>query len=227
MKIGIILAMEEELNAILKEIKTYQEKSLKNIKFIETTLNNNKIILALSGVGKVNSARCTQVLIDLYNPDIIINSGVSGACTSEINLLDVIVADKIYQHDFDITAFNHNLGYVPLIGDYSTPNEELINDFINKTKEIYNIKKGSIAAGDKFINTKNEKEDIYIKFNALCCDMESASIAQVAKLNDIKYLTIRVISDALTNESNKEYEDYLTKACQISAEVVINYLEQI
>ena len=225
--IGIILAMEEELNAILKELSSYEELNTKNIKFIIGSLNNNKIILALSGVGKVNSARSTQILIDLYNPDLIINTGVAGACDKSINLLDIVVADKLYQHDFDITVFNHNLGYVPLIGDYNTPEEEIINDFINKTKDKYTIKKGSIASGDQFIDTIEQKQTINKNFNALCCEMESASIAQVAKLNNIKFLIIRVISDALTNDSNKEYENYLTASCDLSANILIDYLKQI
>lgn len=225
--IGIILAMEEELNSILNELQSYETKEIKNIKFIESTINNNKIILALSGVGKVNSARCTQILIDLYNPNLIINTGVAGACTNNLKLLDIVVANKLYQHDFDITVFNHNLGYVPLIGDYNESEEELINDFINKTKDKYNIKKGAIASGDQFINTIEQKQKISENFGALCCEMESASIAQVAKLNNIQFLIIRVISDVLTNDSNKEYEDYLNASCNVSANILINYLKQI
>lgn len=225
--IGIILAMEEELNAIVDMMQDYEEESFRKIKFIKGRINNNKIVLALSGVGKVNAARCTQLLIDLYAPNLIIATGVAGSCVKELKLLDIVVADRLYQHDFDITIFDHKLGYVPLVGDYNSPKEDLINDFIEKSKDKYDLKKGSIASGDQFINTIEKKLEINRIFNAICCEMESASIAQVSKLNDIDFIITRVISDALTNDSSLEYEDYLTKACNVSADVIMNYLSQI
>ena len=106
-KIGIIFAMKEELDALKEYLTVTNEYKIFELKFYEGTINNVKCILVESGVGKVNAARTTQILIDNMQVDYIFNIGVAGGVDSNLNVLDIVVADKLVQHDFDITAFNH------------------------------------------------------------------------------------------------------------------------
>ena len=117
-KIGIIFAMKEELDEFLKVIDVTRETTYYDITFFECMIENNKCILVESGVGKVNAARTTQLLIDKMNPDYILNVGVAGSISESVNLKDIVVGTKMVCHDFDITAFNHEKGYIPGIGVY-------------------------------------------------------------------------------------------------------------
>ena len=131
-KIGIVFAMKEELDALKKYIIIEKEYKIFELTFIEGTLHNQKMYLVESGVGKVNAARATQILIDNFKVDYILNIGVAGGVSTNLKVGDIVVGDKLYQHDFDITAFNHNKGYIPNIGDYVETDRYLLK----KTKEL-------------------------------------------------------------------------------------------
>ena len=113
MKIGIIFAMKEELIALKKHLNIEREFKIYNLMFYEAKYKNITCILVESGIGKVNAARCTQVLIDKVNVDYIFNIGVAGGIDKTLNVCDVVVGTSLVQHDFDITAFNHNKGFIP------------------------------------------------------------------------------------------------------------------
>lgn len=112
-KVGIIFAMKEELDALLEYLTINNEYEIFDLKFYEGIINNVTCILVESGVGKVNAARTTQILIDNMNVDCIFNIGVAGGVDDSLNVLDVVIGEKLVQHDFDITAFNHEKGYIP------------------------------------------------------------------------------------------------------------------
>ena len=126
-KIGIIFAMDEELRELKEYIKITKSYNIFDLKFYEGTINNNICILVESGVGKVNAARCTQILIDKLETDYIFNIGVAGGISDNLTVGDVILGEKLVQHDFDITAFNHEKGYIPNTGVYINSNDYLLN----------------------------------------------------------------------------------------------------
>ena len=144
MKIGIIFAMEEELNALKQHLEIKKEYNIFNLKFYEAIHNNITCILVESGIGKVNAARTTQILIDNMKVDYIFNIGVAGGIDETLHVGDVVVGTSLVQHDFDITAFNHDKGYIPNLGVYIDSDEYLIS----LTKDIENLKYGVIASGD-------------------------------------------------------------------------------
>ena len=115
-RIGIIFAMEEELNELLKEVELINEYKIFDLTFYECKLQDKELVLAEAGVGKVNAARCTQILIDNMNIDCIFNIGVAGSVRKEVNICDLVIGEKLVQHDFDITAFDHEKGYIPNVG---------------------------------------------------------------------------------------------------------------
>lgn len=220
-KIGIIFAMDEELNALLKYLEIEKEYNIFDLKFYEGRINDNRCILTKVGIGKVNSARGTQILIDNMSVDIIINIGVAGGISNTLKVCDIVVGEKLVQHDFDITAFNHEKGYIPNVGVYIESDNYLIN--IAKRIEMDNIHYGIIASGDIFCTEKSMSEKINKKFNALCTEMEGASIAQVCYLANIPFIVIRSISDIPNNDNRITYENFL----DISSKMVSSFVYEM
>ena len=220
--IGIIFAMKEEIDELIKYVNITRENRIFDLVFYEGKINDVNCVLVMSGVGKVNAARCTQVLIDNYKLDYIINIGVAGGVSKNVSVLDIVVASKLVQHDFDITAFDHEKGYIPNIGTYIECDSGLVN-LAKKVDSSVHI--GVIASGDIFCTEKKMSEKINNKFNALCVEMEGASIAQVAYLCNIPILVIRSISDTPYEENNKiTYEEFLKKSCVHVAKYLYNII---
>lgn len=223
-KIGIIFAMDEELQELLKYLEIKNEYLIFDLKFYEGYIDNIECVLVESGVGKVNAARCCQILIDNMKVDYIFNIGVAGGISNKLNVLDIVIGEKLVQHDFDITAFNHEKGYIPNIGVFIESDQYLINvakSCIAKSKS--NILTGTIASGDIFCTEKQMSEKIQKKFDALCVEMEGASIAQVCYLSHVPFLIIRSISDTPNNNNVITYEEFLKS----SSKAVAKFLKEI
>lgn len=223
-RIGIIFAMKEELDSLLKYLKIEKEYNIFDLKFYEGMIHNNYCILTESGVGKVNSARCTQILIDNMDVDMIINIGVAGGISEKLKVCDIVIGEKLVQHDFDITAFNHEKGYIPNVGVYIDSDTYLVNiakECINNKK--YNVVSGIIASGDIFCTESWMSKKINTKFNALCVEMEGASIAQVCYLSNIPFIVIRSISDVPNNNNVLTYEEFLNE----SSKNISNFIYEI
>ena len=225
--IGIIFAMQEELIELKNYLHINKEKKIYDLTFYEATLNNQNIILTESGIGKTNAARTTQILIDYYKPEAIFNIGVAGGIAKNLKVGDIIISTSLVQHDFDITAFNHPKGYIPNIGN----NIPIDNNLLNTTKTILDTnnisyKEGLIASGDIFCTKESMATKINTQFNALCVEMEGASIAQTAYLSKTPCLVIRSISDCPDNNNKVTYEEFLetssNKVAQIMYAILIN-----
>ena len=224
MKIGIIFAMKEELDALKKHLKIQKEFKIYDLVFYEAIYNNITCILVESGIGKVNAARCTQALIDNIDVDYIFNIGVAGGIDESLNVCDVVVGTSLVQHDFDITAFNHNKGYIPNVGININTSEYLVK----LTKEIDNtLKYGVIASGDIFCTDIKMSNKINNKFNALCVEMEGASIAQVCYLCNIPFLIIRSISDVPNNNNNVTFDEFLESSSNKVADIMIKLIDKL
>lgn len=215
MKIGIIFAMEEEINETLKYADVINEYEMFGIKFYEVLIDSKNCILGLCGVGKVNASRCTQIMIDNMNVDFIINVGVAGGLSNNLKVLDIVVGEKLVQHDFDITAFDHEKGFIPNCGVYLNSDDYLLNITKNILIENINIHEGVIASGDIFCTDKHMSEKIHNKFNALCVDMEGASIAQTSFLAGVPFIVIRSISDIPNNQNVMTYDKFLERSSSI------------
>jgi len=224
MRIGIIFAMEEELNAFKDKVEIENEYEIFDLKFYETNINGIECILVESGVGKVNAARTTQILIDNMDVEYIFNIGVAGGIDATLSVGDIVIGEKLVQHDFDITAFNHEKGYIPNVGTFIESDEYLIKiaeECLNEPK------KGVIASGDIFCTESWMSEKINKKFNALCVEMEGASIAQVCFLSHIPFLVIRSISDVPNNNNVITYEEFLETSSKKIANGMINIINKL
>ncbi len=225
MKIGIIFAMAEELDALKKYVKIEKINKLYELEFLEGTIKNISCVLVEGGVGKVNAARSTQILIDNYDIDYIFNIGVAGGVSETLKVGDIVVGEKLVQHDFDITAFDHEKGYISNIGDKFINSSNYLLELSRKS--ILPVKYGVIASGDIFCTDVNMSKKINTKFDALCVEMEGAAVAQVCYLCKVPFMIIRSISDVPNNENKITYEEFLLEASSKVADYLVNMLSQI
>ena len=228
-RIGIIVAMQEELEEIKEYVEDINEKEIRHITFIEGKVEEKNVVLVQCGIGKVNAAMVTQALIDSYNIEYIVNIGVAGALNPMLNIGDVVIADKLIQHDFDITAFGHDKGYITGVGDYISSDSQLIekikNSINNIANEEYKIKVGIIASGDIFCTEVEMKDKIYAKFNADCVEMEGAAIAQVCYLDKIPFIIIRSISDSPNGKNAIVFDEFVKLAAKRCAEILLEFFK--
>lgn len=221
--------MNEEMQEIKKIMLETEEQKIYELTFIKGKINNKEVILVEAGIGKVNSARVTQILIDNFEIEAIINVGVAGCANDKLNIGDIVIGKKIVQHDFDITAFGHPKGFISNIGQYVESDNELLNKMertIEKMKdESFKIKIGVIASGDIFCTESKMKEKIRAKFNADVIEMEGAAIAQVCKLDNIPFIIIRSISDNPNGENNFTFKQFIKKVSKRYATIVKEFIK--
>ena len=227
-KFGIIAAMNEEMQEIENIMTEKEQNKIYDLNFIKGKINNTEVILVEAGVGKVNAARTTQVLISNFDIDVIINVGAAGSSNDELNIGDIVIGDKLVQHDFDITAFGHPKGYISNVGQYVESDAILIEKMkqtISRMQENeFKIKIGTIASGDIFCTEVKMKDKIKTKFNADAIEMEGAAIAQVCKLDNIPFIVIRSISDSPNGNNNITFDEFLEKAAKRCAQIIKEFL---
>ena len=225
---GIIAAMQEEMQEIEKIMTEKNNEKIYELNFIKGKINNTEIVLVKSGVGKVNAARTTQILINNFNVDAIINVGSAGSANDELDIGDIVIGRKLVQHDFDATAFGRPKGYISNIGLYVESDNKLIEKMkqtiSNFQDKEFKIKIGTIASGDIFCTETKMKEKIKSKFNADAIEMEGASIAQVCKLDNVPFIVIRSISDSPNGNNNITFDQFLEKASKRCAVIIEKFL---
>ena len=227
-KIGIIAAMEEEMQQIKEIMEGISEKKIYNLTFYIGTISQKECIIVECGIGKVNAARTTQILIDNFDIEYIVNVGTAGATSRELNTTDVVIADKLIQHDFDITAFGHPRGYITGVGQYVNTDEKLVSkckDVMNSidTNNEYNVFVGTVASGDMFCTDRNIADGLLSEFNAICVEMEGAAIGQICALDNVPFIVIRSISDSPNGNNNIQFDEYL----KISSKRCATFLKEL
>lgn len=227
-KVGIIAAMDEEKEAIKDIMKNIKENKIYELIFTEGTINNEECVLVEAGVGKVNSSRTTQIMIDKYDIKYIINVGSAGSATDELEIGDIVIGKKVVQHDFDITAFGHKKGYISNVGDSILSDNDLIRKFEEAIKQLNDntnkIKIGTIATGDIFCTEEAMRNKIKEKFGADAIEMEAGSIAQVCHLDNIPFIIVRSISDTPNGKNEITFEKYLKLASKRCAEIIEKFI---
>lgn len=228
--LGIIGAMPIETEHIKNAMTNVRivEKSM--IKYYFGKLRCIPCVVACSGVGKVNSAVCAQTMLLEFGVDKIINVGVAGGLLENMSPGDIVLSREAVQHDMDITALREPAGLIPTINVINLPcssslREKVVNALNGKGLKFY---QGKIASGDKFISESEDLSDIKNKFDAIACDMETASIAHVCYLNNVDFLAIRVISDNINKDhSEMDYEKFKKSMAESIAKILANIVEHI
>lgn len=228
-KCGIITAMQEEMQEIENIMEEKKTQKIYELNFITGKINSTDVVLVEAGVGKVNASRTTQILIDNFETDAIINVGTAGSANDELKIGDIVIGEKVVQHDFDITAFGHPKGFISNVGQYVESDKTLIEKMEQTVLKMrdseFKIKIGTIASGDIFCTELKMKEKIRTKFNADAIEMEGAAIAQVCKLDNVPFIIIRSISDKPNGNNNITFDKFLEKASKRCAKIIKEFLE--
>lgn len=230
MLIGIIGAMDIEVQA-LKDLMTDPEiRTISTVDFYSGTINGMKVVVAVAGVGKVNAAVCTQTMILEYNPSYIINVGVAGGLAPELGIGDIAVAENVVEHDMDTSPIGDVPGYISGINIVRIPCDSWLSEMMCKaSSHIDGIKvlKGTIASGDQFISTDAERRKITDNFGAIAAEMEGASIGHVCYMNKVPFGVLRAISDGANSDSSMDYPTFAKIAAAHSIEIICELLEDI
>ncbi len=225
--VGIIAAMSEEMEAIKQYMENIKvEKEFEN-EFFVGKIGKTECVLTTCGIGKVNAARSTQLLICRYNPECIINVGVAGGIDNNIKIGDIVIGERFVQYDFDLTAFGRELGELPGdIGKYIYSDSKLLekaeNILINNSEQKAIV--GTIASGDKFVTETEKSKEIYKSFDSSCVDMEGAAIAQVCFIDKVPFIAIRSISDSVNDMNKIDYEKFMPEAARKASDFVKEFL---
>lgn len=222
--IGIIGAMEEEVLSIKSQMDIISVKNIIGLDFYMGKMSGNNAVLVRSGIGKVNAAICAQVLIDLYAVDYIINVGVAGSVSKELEIGDIVISKDAVYHDFDTSVFGDPIGTIPRMNEsYFPADEELIkiaHDAAAETAVENSVVLGRIASGDQFVSSSEVKSNIWSNFKAFCVEMEGTAVAHTCYLNKIPFVIIRSISDKAEEGTTNNYEQFFKDSAEIAAKIV-------
>jgi adenosylhomocysteine nucleosidase len=229
--LGIIGAMDEEVSK-LKEIMEHVEiKSKASMDFYKGTLSGKEVVVVRSGIGKVNAGICTQILVDEYGVDAVINTGIAGSLNAAIDIGDVVLSTDALQHDMDATGFGYEPGVIPRMETSIFQADESLRNLAKECCERVNpdikVFCGRVVSGDQFISDKAKKDYILEHFQGFCTDMEGAAIAQAAYLNQIPFLIIRAISDKADDSATEDYPTFEKKAIQHSVNLVSEMVKNL
>ena len=190
--IGIIGAMDEEVEQLVEVMEITREETKACMTFKAGKLAGKDVVIVRSGIGKVNAAACTQILVDDFKADYIINTGIAGSLKAEIDIADVVISLDVLHHDMDATGFGYPLGQIPRMDTLSFAADERLIKLAgeackNAVPEI-GVHVGRVVSGDQFIS-----------------DMEGAAIAQVSYLNKVPFVILRTISDKADDSATMDY----------------------
>lgn len=227
--IGIIGAMAVEVDGFEAIMTDKSYKTVSGIKYTVGKLWGKETVVAVSGIGKVNAAICTQTMIMLYSPDFIINSGVAGGLDQSLNVLDAVVAEYVVQHDMDTSAVGDPVGFISGLDMIKIPCDKKICKLLKDSAEESDIHvlTGTIASGDQFVCSNERRKYIIETFNAYACEMESAAIGHVCFKNNTPFCAIRSISDNADDNSHLSYTEFVNAAAGNLMNVMKNFYSRI
>ena len=229
--IGIIGAMEEEVAALKDDMEVQETIEQASMVFCKGTLCGKEVVVVRSGIGKVNAGICAQILVDRFQVDTLINTGIAGSLDAKIDIGDMVISTDALYHDMDATVFGDPVGQVPRMDTLAFPADETLVQKAVQANEKANPDirtfTGRIVSGDQFISSKEVKDRIVENFHPLCVEMEGAAIAQAAYLNKVSYVIIRAISDKADNSACMDYPTFEKKAIAHSVRLMKELLPMI
>ena len=230
MRIGIIGAMDIEVQALKEMMDNPQVEKISSVEFYSGKIMNIDTVVAVAGVGKVNAAVCAQTMILKYAPDYIINTGVAGGLSPELEIGDIAVADKVCEHDMDTSPVGDELGFITGINKvYMECDKDIVKLMYDAANAVDDIKaiSGTVASGDQFIASDAQRNFIKENFNAIAAEMEGASIGHVCTMNGVKFGVLRAISDGANSDSVVDFPTFTKMAVKNTVEIIKNLFEKL
>ncbi len=230
-KIGIIGAMELEVEQLKTQLSQASITRKAGMDFHEGILNGASVVIVRCGIGKVNAALCVQILADVFQVTHVINTGVAGSLNADLDIGDILISKDALYHDMDVTIFGYKPGEVPQMGFREFSADEhlatLAQETCKKVNPGIHARVGRVVSGDQFISDKTVKERLISEFHGDCAEMEGASIAHGAYLNQIPFVIIRAISDKADDSAEMDYPTFEAQAAKHSAALVTEMVGKI
>lgn len=229
--IGIICALKIEVEGIQKMMTDTEQITYARMDFVKGIIDGKDVVAVECGIGKVNAAICAQAMIDLFKPDVIINSGIAGALNGKISIGDIVVAKDVVQHDMDGTALGDPPGEIWFNDEkkiYIETNEKVRNCLFNACKTLENTKTimGRIATGDVFVAAREKRLSIGEQFNADSCEMEGGAVGQVCYRNGIPFGILRCISDDIEQNEGMDFVMFRELASEKSISAMSYFIKE-
>ncbi|WP_209979034.1 5'-methylthioadenosine/adenosylhomocysteine nucleosidase [Paenibacillus eucommiae] len=229
-RIALIGAMNEEIELLLQHMEHTKPSSKAGIAFYEGTFLGREVVVCKTGVGKVNAAITTQILIDQYGVDSVIFTGVAGALDPQLNIGDIVISDECMQHDMDVTALGFNKGIIPY-ADKSifAADVKLVELAVASGNELFSerVKRGRILSGDQFIANRDVVADLHQHLGGVCVEMEGAAVAQVCSINEIPFVIIRSMSDKADGSAHVNFAEFTLLAAENSYKIVEDIVRKL
>ena len=229
--IGIIGAMEDEVAQLKKNMEIEETTEVASLSFCRGKLSGKEVVVVRSGIRKVNAAICTQILVDQFHVDVIINTGIAGSLDAEIDIGDIVISTDAVEHDMDASIFGDPIGQIPQMDTFSFPADESLVKLAKEVNEKANPDVhtwiGRVVSGDQFVSSGEKKEQLIRVFDAKCTEMEGAAIAHAAYLNKISCVIIRAISDKADNSAVVDYPAFEAAAIRHSVRLIEALVSEI
>lgn len=225
--IGLLGAMKIEVEALCGSMEQTERRRISGVEFIQGTLRGVPCVVAECGVGKVNAAVCTQIMIFAYGCEAVINTGVAGGIGTDVRIGDVVIARDVVQHDMDTTALGDQKGLLPGINLVHIPCAEEWVLRLRKAAEGLGgtCHVGTVVTGDQFIGAKETLHALQREFGGIACEMEGGAVGQVCRMNGVPFAVVRAISDNADGDAHMDYAQFLPLAAERSAALLFRTLE--
>ncbi|HIP52366.1 MAG TPA: 5'-methylthioadenosine/adenosylhomocysteine nucleosidase [Campylobacterales bacterium] len=227
-KIAIMGAMPEEIEPLLEKLENINKVEYANNTYYEATYKGKDLVIAYSKIGKVFSSLTASTLLEKFACDKLLFSGVAGAINPALKIGDLIIADKLCQHDLDISIFGHDFGYVPE-GAKFVETDKALREIAKEVAKENNLSliEGTIATGDQFVASNERKGFISKNFQADAIEMEGASVAVVCDALKVPFFVLRAISDTANDDAGMDFDEFMVGSAKISANFILDMVEKI
>lgn len=230
MKVAVIGAMEQEVEALRLVINNPQTIIIANSEYTEGTYAGHDVVLLKSGIGKVNAAMSTAILLHHFKPDAVINTGSAGGFDTALEVGAIVISDEVRHHDVDVTAFGYEMGQVPQLPAAFISDVKLRKLAEEAVEELgqHQFATGLIATGDSFMSDPERVESVRRHFPHMkATEMEAAAVAQVCHQFEVPFVVIRALSDIAGKESSISFEEFLPTAAKHSTEIVLQVISKL
>ena len=228
--IGIIGAMDSEVEALFSQMSSKEKINLNNLIFYKGKLFDKDVVIVKCGIGKVNAALCTQLLILNFKVSKVINTGIAGAVGEGLKIYDFVVSDAAVYHDFDVQFFGYKPGQVPGMPETFAADKALADSVVSAFSQTtlageHKITRGLIASGDQFIAGGEKKTFIVNTFHPQCVEMEGCAIAHTCFANNVPFVIIRCMSDCADENVKETYSE--DTAAKLSSTFLMEVIKEI
>ena len=226
--IGIIGAMEAEVQGLVAKLEGPSCEEISGIKFYTGTIFGKPVVIAKCGVGKVFAAICTTAMILRYSPSVVVNTGVAGGLDKSLKCADTVIATSLAQHDMDTSPLGDPVGLISGINKIFFDADKRTAKILASAADELGIRhsEGLIVTGDKFVAGGEERDHILSLFPALACEMEGGAVAHAAYVHGVPFAVVRAISDGADSESALDYPAFLKIAVKNSEALTLSLIEK-